>query len=665
MSQAKNNLENLAINTIRMLSVDMVEKANSGHPGLPMGAAAVGYTLWNKFLCHNPANPNWLGRDRFILSAGHGSAMLYSLLHLTGYKISINDLKNFRQWDSITPGHPEYHLTPGVETTTGPLGQGFATGVGMALAEQILANKYNKKGLKIFDYNIYGIVSDGDLMEGITAEAASYAGNLHLGKIIYLYDSNNISIEGDTNITFSDDTKKRFESYNWHVTKVKDGNNVNEIESAIKEAKKDSRPSLIIAKTYIGFGSPKKQNDASAHGSPLGAEEVKATRKNLDWPQKSFYIPSQVLNHFRESLKNGKKLENSWNKLFKNYQKQYPELAKELIDMQNGKLPKEWDTNMPDFISHENIATRSASGIILNSIADKLPNLVGGSADLGPSNMTYLEDKGDIIPGNTDILARNLHFGIREHAMSAILNGLALSKIIIPYGATFLVFADYMRAGIRISALMKLRTIYILTHDSIAVGEDGPTHEPIEQLMSLRAIPNLTVIRPADAIETSLAWKIAIENKNGPTALILSRQKLPVLNNIKNIDVQKGAYIINPEIKKPNIILIATGSEVSLAIEASVELSKKNIKVRVVSMPCWEKFESQSQEYKNNVLPPSIKARLSIEAGISLGWEKYVGDKGAIIGIDHFGASAPGDILMKKFGFSIGNVIKKSLEILN
>jgi len=665
MTKIKNNLENLAINTIRMLSVDMVEKANSGHPGLPMGAACMAYTLWSTFLRHNPSNPNWLNRDRFVLSAGHGSAMLYSLLHLTGYKVSMDDLKNFRQWRSITPGHPEYHLTPGVETTTGPLGQGFATGVGMALAQQILANKYNKKYFKIFDYNVYAIVSDGDLMEGVTAEAASYAGNLELGKLIYLYDSNNISIEGNTNITFTDDTKKRFESYNWHVTKVKDGNNASEIEAAIKESKKDTRPSLIIVKTHIGFGSPKKQDDSSSHGSPLGADEVKATRENLGWPQKDFYIPKQILNHFRNAINNGKKLEDSWNKLFKEYQKQYPKLAEELLEAQNNKLPKKWNANMPDFKSTQTIATRSASGVVLNSIVDDLPNLIGGSADLGPSNMTYLKDKSDIVHGNTDAQAKNLHFGIREHAMSAILNGLALSKIIIPYGATFLIFSDYMRAGIRMSALMNLRSIYVLTHDSIAVGEDGSTHEPIEQLMSLRAIPNLTVIRPADARETALAWKITIENKNNPTALILSRQKLPVLNEVKKIDVNKGGYIINTEIKKPDIILIATGSEVSLAIEASVELNKKNIRARVVSLPCWELFEKQSQSYKDYVLPRDIKARISIEAGISLGWEKYVGSEGTIIGIDHFGASAPGSILMEKFGFSVNNIVKKTLRILN
>ena len=664
MTKTNNNLENLAINTIRMLSVDMIEKANSGHPGLPMGAAALTYTLWHKFLRHSPTNSHWLNRDRFVLSAGHGSAMLYSLLHLTGYKVSMDDLKNFRQWGSITPGHPEYHHTPGVETTTGPLGQGFATGVGMALAERILANKYNKKGFKIFDYNTYGVVSDGDLMEGITAEAASYAGNLSLGKLIYLYDSNRISIEGSTDITFTDDTKKRFAAYNWHVAEVKDGNDVSEIEAAIKEAKADSRPSLIICKTHIGFGSPKKQDTAGSHGSPLGADEVTATRDNLGWEQKDFYTPKESLDHFRQAIDNGKKQEKNWNELFKNYSKEYSELAKELLDAQNEELPKDWNKNMPNFADTENIATRSASGIVLNSIADDLSNLIGGSADLAPSNMTYLKDKADIVAGTTDGAARNLHFGIREHAMSAILNGLALSKIIIPYGATFLVFADYMRSGMRSSALMGLRSIYVLTHDSIAVGEDGPTHEPIEHVMSLRAIPDLMVIRPADARETAQAWQIAIEKKDGPTALILSRQKLPVLNSVKKIDVKKGAYVINPELKNFDIILIATGSEVSLAINAGDELAKQNIKARIVSMPSWEIFDTQSQSYKDSVLPPNIKKRVSLEAGISLGWQKYVGDEGDIIGIDHFGASAPGDVLMDKFGFNVENVVKKSLKIL-
>lgn len=665
MTKGKNNLENLSINTIRMLSVDMVEKANSGHPGMPMGAAAMAYTLWTKFLRHNPTNPNWLNRDRFVLSAGHGSALLYSLLHLTGYKVTMDDLKNFRQWESNTPGHPEYDLTHGVETTTGPLGQGFATGVGMALAEQILSNRYNKKNYKIFDYNIYGIVSDGDLMEGISAEAASYAGALSLGKIIYLYDSNNISIEGSTDLTFCEDVEKRFDSYKWHVEKINNGNNVNAIEEKINKAKKDSRPSLIIINTHIGFGSPGKQDSASSHGSPLGADEVKATRDNLGWPEKSFYIPQQVLNHFRLAIDNGKKLENKWNKLFENYKKEYSKLAQELLKLEKGELPINWDKSLPDFTNTKEMATRNASGQVLNSIANTLPTLIGGSADLAPSNQTYLENKGDIIPGNKNKNARNLHFGIREHAMSAILNGLALSKIIIPYGATFLVFSDYMRSGIRMSSLMHLRAIYVLTHDSIAVGEDGPTHEPIEHIMSLRAIPNLTVIRPADAQETALAWKIAIENKKGPTALILTRQKIPAIKTPNKNLVKKGAYIVNPNIKKPDIILIATGSEVYLAVDAAWELQKKNIQARVVSMPCWELFETQDQNYKNQVLPPKINARIAIEAGLSLGWHKFVGLKGDIIGIDHFGASAPGDLLMEKFGFTTKNIIKQSLKILN
>jgi len=650
-----------------MLSVDMVEKAKSGHPGLPMGAAALAYVLWTQFLRHNPKNPNWLNRDRFVLSAGHGSALLYSLLHLTGYKVSLNDLKNFRQWGSITPGHPEYELTPGIETTTGPLGQGFATGVGMALAEYILASRYNKKGLKIIDYTIYGIVSDGDLMEGVSSEAASYAGTLGLGKIIYLYDSNKISIEGSTDLTFCENTAKRFEAYNWHVSKVKNGNDIDEIKKAIQEAKIDPRPSLIVCKTHIGFGSPNKQDSAKVHGSPLGEEEIQATRKNLGWPQKAFYIPAKALNNFRKIIQTGKEKESAWNKLFNKYQKQFTQQAQELINLQKGELPKNWEKQIPKFNPEDAMATRSASGKVLNAISDSLPTLIGGSADLAPSNNTNLENRDNIIPlVKPKQNLGNIHFGVREHAMAAILNGLALSEIIIPFGGTFLVFSDYMRGAMRLSALMHLRVIYVLTHDSVALGEDGPTHQPIEHLMALRAMPNLTVIRPADANETAAAWQIAITNTTGPTALVLTRQKLPIIkssNNPSFSNLKKGAYILNPEIKNPDIILIATGSEVSQAIQAGEKLAQTKIKARVVSMPSWELFEAQSQEYKDTILHPAVTNRVSIEAGITLGWERYVKQKDAIIGIDHFGESAPGEILIKKFGLTSQNIFNKSLKI--
>lgn len=666
------NLEELSINTIRMLSVDMVEKANSGHPGLPMGAAALAYTIWTKFLRHNPPNSDWLNRDRFVLSAGHGSALLYSLLHLTGYKVSLADLKNFRQWGSRTPGHPEYRHTDGVETTTGPLGQGFATGIGMALAQDILAKRYNRPGNKIIDYTIYGLVSDGDLMEGISSEAASYAGSLGLGKLIYLYDSNKISIEGSTDITFSDDVQKRFDSYNWHTETVQDGNNVAEITQAVKKAQADPRPSLIIAKTSIGFGSPGKQDSASAHGEPLGADEARLAKENLNWPLKSFYIPKQVQNFFKKRLAKGKTEEAKWNQKFKKYQKAHPQTAQELLAAYAGKLPPGWQKAIPEFEENKLIATRSASGEVLNSLAAVLPTLAGGSADLGPSNKTYLKNQGDIAPveyletqnQNPKKYARNIHFGVREHAMGAILNGLALSRILIPFGATFLVFSDYMRGAMRLSALMGIGAVYVFTHDSIAVGEDGPTHQPIEHLMSLRSIPGLTVIRPADARETALAWQASIQRRDSPSALILTRQNLPTLKGV-NQNALRGAYILNEEIKNPKILLIASGSEVSLALEASIELEKKNIQARVISMMSWEIFEEQDQEYKDRVLPPQIKKRVSIEAGITAGWEKYTGDEGASIGINRFGASAPGSLVMQKFGFNAENVVKQALKILN
>jgi transketolase len=664
----KNNLDSVCMNTIRLLSADMVEQAKSGHPGMPMGATGMAYVLWTKFLKHNPQNPEWVNRDRFVLSAGHGSALLYSLLHLTGYDLPMSELQKFRQFGSQTPGHPEYGHTIGVETTTGPLGQGFATGVGMALAEKIMAGRYNKAGFKIIDHYIYGIVSDGDLMEGVSSESASYAGNLGLGKLIYLYDSNRITIEGSTDLTFTENVEARFKAYNWQVLKVKEGNDLEGIEKALKEAKKDERPTLIIVKTQIGFGSPNKINTAEAHGSPLGEEELKKTRENLGWHNdEHFFVPDQVLKKFRKALETGKKEEDKWQKIFKEYQKKYAELAKELVDSPKGDLPKDLAKAMPSFaVDPKGISTRVASGQVINAIAPLLPNLIGGSADLGPSNNTTMKNFGDIVGGKKiDASCRNLHFGVREHAMGAVLNGLALSKNIIPYGGTFLIFSDYMRPAMRLSALMKLRVIYVFTHDSIGQGEDGPTHQPVEHLMSLRAMPNMTVIRPADASEVVVAWQVALENKTGPTALVLSRQNLPVIDRTVYSPadgLRKGAYVLNENIKNPKVILIATGSEVQLALEASIELSKKGVQVRVVSMPSFELFEKQSEEYKESVLPSTVKARVSIEAGATLGWCKYAGEKGRMIGLDHFGASAPGGVLMREFGFTVERVVGEVMK---
>jgi len=658
-------LDQLSINTIRFLAVDAVQKANSGHPGLPMGAAPMAYTLWTKFLRHNPKTPQWLNRDRFVLSAGHGSMLLYSLLHLTGYDMPLSQIKKFRQWNSKTPGHPEYDIKSGIETTTGPLGQGFGTGVGMAIAERFLANHYNKRGFKLFDYHIYGIVSDGDLMEGVSSETASMAGNLKLDKLIYLYDDNDISIEGSTDITFTEDVATRFKSYDWHVQKVSDGNNVKSIQNVIEKAKKDDRPSLIIIKTTIGFGSPNKAGTASAHGEALGETEVELTKKNLNWPKEpAFYIPQEALQHFRSAVDQGQILEKEWNEMFQEYRKKFPALAKELQTLKSGRLPVGWASKLPVYSARKDpVATRKTSGEVLNILAKALPNLIGGSADLEPSNKTYLKGKGDFSAKSANRETRNLHFGVREHGMAAILNGLALSKLIIPFGGTFLIFSDYMRPSIRLAALMGLRVVYVFTHDSIGLGEDGPTHQPIEQLMTLRAIPNMTVIRPADANETAWAWKAAIENKEGPTALCLTRQRLPIIDQktystAKN--VSKGAYILNSKVKNPDVILIATGSEVSLAMEAAEKLAPK-VNARVVSMPSWELFEKQPQNYKDKVLPPDMKSKLAIEAGVTQGWKQYADE---VIGIDIFGASAPGKVVMKKYGFSVTNITKKAREII-
>ncbi len=662
-------LDELCVNTIRMLSADCVEKANSGHPGMPMGAAAMAYVLWTRFLRHNPTNPTWADRDRFVLSAGHGSMLLYSLLHLTGYDLSLEELKNFRQWESKTPGHPEYPRTPGVETTTGPLGQGFGNGVGLAIAERFLAAHFNRPGHTIVDHYTYGIVSDGDLMEGVSHEAASLAGHLGLGKLIYLYDDNRISIEGGTEITFTEDRTARFLAYGWHVQKVEDGNNLNDVGEAIAKARKETdRPSLIAIKTHIGYGSPNKQDKAVAHGEPLGPQEIRLTKENLGWPlDPPFLIPDQVLGHFREALERGREMEGQWNLRLSSYKETYPELSIEWERWQKGELPEDWDKDIPPFPpDSKGPATRVTSGVVLNAIAKNLPNILGGSADLAPSNKTLINGTKDLQAGSYD--GRNLRFGVREHGMGSILNGIALHGGLIPYGGTFLVFSDYMRPAIRLAALMGLKVIYIFTHDSIGLGEDGPTHQPIEQLAGLRAIPNLTVIRPCDANETAEAWRVAVESGNGPLALALTRQGVPVLDRstfASATGLSKGAYILrDPKDRKPDVILIGTGSEVHIAVDAAGMLEEKGVGARVVSMPSWELFDRQPEEYRHQVLPPEIEARIAIEAGVPQGWGRYVGIRGEVIGVEHFGASAPFKILYERFGITPVRAADRALALL-
>jgi transketolase len=661
------DIDNLCINSIRFLAVDGVEKAKSGHPGLPLGASPMAYVIWDRFLRHNPKNPKWFNRDRFILSAGHGSMLLYSLLHLYGYNLPLSELKRFRQWGSKTPGHPEYGLTPGVEASTGPLGQGFSMGVGIAIAERFLGNCLNFTDHKIIDHYVYGIVSDGDLMEGVSSEAASLAGYLKLGKIIYLYDDNDISIEGDTGITFTEDVQKRFIAYGWQVQKVADGNDIQGIEKAIINAQKEEKkPSLIIVKTHIGYGSP-KQDSASAHGEPLGNEALIATKEKLGWPLKpDFYIPKKALEHFKEKGERGDNWEKEWNQLVDSYGKIYPDLKEEFDNAVNNKLPPDLLEYLPIFNPEDDpIATRAASGKVMNALVPKIPHqLTGGSGDLAPSTKTLLIGYGDF--GFHRACASNLHFGVREHAMGAIVNGMALHGGIIPYAATFLIFSDYMRPALRLAALMKIHSIFIFTHDSIGLGEDGPTHQPIEHLMSLRAIPGMTVIRPADANETSAAWGIAIQHK-GPVCLALTRQKLPILDSKANqmmVGTRRGAYIFAQDKSgKPDLILIGTGSEVHLAIEAMYKLLEKGVNARVVSMPSWELFEKQTKNYKETVLPNNVP-KLAIEAGSTLGWCKYVGLNGGVIGIDRFGASAPGKVALEKLGFNVDNVVLKALQLI-
>jgi transketolase len=660
-------LQDLSINTIRFLAADAVEKAKSGHPGTPMGLAPLGYILWKRFLKHNPKNPKWPDRDRFVLSAGHASMLLYSLLYLTGYDLTLEDIKQFRQWGSRTPGHPEYGHTPGVETTTGPLGQGFANSVGMAMAERHLAVYFNREGHKIVDHHTYCIASDGDMMEGVSSEAASLAGNLGLGKLVCFYDNNHITIEGSTSLAFFvEDVKKRFEAYGWQVLEERDGTDIETIAKLISQAKaEEKKPTLIIVRTHIGYGSP-KQDTAEAHGSPLGAEDLKLAKQKLDWPlEPSFDVPEDVLNHFREALEKGEKAETEWNTRFETYNKEYPEFGRQWHDFMEGKLPEGWDKDLPVFDPREGeMATRSASGKVLNALATKIPNLFGGSADLAPSTDTYLKGWGDFLKDNYQ--GRNLHFGVREHAMGAILNGLTLHGGLISFGATFLIFSDYMRPPIRLAALMNIPTIFVYTHDSIGLGEDGPTHQPVEQLIALRAIPNITVIRPADANETREAWNFALANRRGPVVLVLTRQKVPVIDqqkfeSAKNLD--KGAYTLSGT-KTPQLILIATGSEVSLALAAQEKLAEKNISAEVVSMPSCELFNAQPKEYKDIVLSPLIKKRLVIEAASPKGWKDYVGLEGGIIGITRFGASAPGPVVMQKLGFSVENVVDHALALI-
>jgi len=692
-TQPNAELDQLCINTIRTLSLDAVQKAESGHPGLPLGMAPTAYVLWTRYLRHNPQNPKWPNRDRFLLSAGHGSMLLYSLLHLTGYELPLDELKNFRQWESLTPGHPEYGLTPGVELTTGPLGQGFANGVGMAIGAAHLAAKFNQTDFPIIDHYVYSIVSDGDLMEGVASEAASLAGHLKLGKLIYFYDDNRVTIEGFTDLAFTENVPARFEAYGWHTLRVEDGNNLDEIDRAIRDAQSvGSRPTLISVRTTIGYGMP-TAGTRKAHSDAPGEEAVRETKKHLNWPEdKTFFIPDEALNHFREAVTRGVQEETEWNELVKKYEEKHAESGAAWRTTMSGDLPENWEDHLPKFDdATKPMATRQASGEVINAIAPVMPMLFGGSADLAPSNNTDIKDGGSFEPDSYD--GRILHFGVREHAMGAALSGISLNGGLIPYGGTFMCFSDYMKPAIRLAALSEVQVIYIFTHDSIGLGEDGPTHQPIEQLAGLRAIPRLFVIRPADAHETREAWRIAIERRKLPTALVLTRQKLPVIDRTTYAaasGVQRGAYILaeaesvnsgkagnsalnndavasnkgNASSVTPELILIATGSEVSLALAAREQLQQAGIPTRVVSMPCCELFNEQPDEYRNEVLPPSVTARLAIEAAARLGWDRYTGTHGDVLCLDRFGASAPGDTAMRELGFTPENVVKRARALL-
>lgn len=658
-------IDQVAVNTLRFLSIDEVEKAKSGHPGFPLGTAPLMYTVWDRFMNYNPKDPNWFNRDRFILSPGHGSALYYAMLHLAGYDVSIEQLKNFRQWGSITPGHPEYGVTPGVDASTGPLGHGFAMGVGFAIAETMLAAKYNKPGFEVVNHYTYGLTSDGDQMEGVASEAASLAGTLGLGKLIYLYDDNHITIEGDTEIAFREDVGKRFEAYGWQVLRVADSEDIDALENAIKEAKADTEhPSLIIVRTHIGYGSP-KQDNASCHGEPLGAEGVAKTKEAADWPVgQSFYVPVTVRKHFDDKLAACAEKQAAWEALLADYKVVYPELGRELEERIKGDVLVSRSDLEAVFSDIEGISTREAGGEVLQKLSMQLPQLVGGSADLGPSNKTVMKTCGYY--SKDDRTGRNIHFGVREHAMGKALNGIALHGGFIPFGGTFLVFADFMRPAVRMAALMGLRSIFVFTHDSIAVGEDGPTHQPVEHAMSLRVIPNLCVIRPADALETAMAWQTACLNQHKPTALLLSRQKLPVLHKYAAVihdNAGKGAYVLDAGQGEAKAVIIATGSEVHLALEAQAKLAEEGICVSVVSMPSWDMFEMQSEEYKKSVLPEGLP-KVAVEAGVTLGWSRYTGSEDNVIGINKFGASAPGGTVMKEYGFTAENVAAKVKSLL-
>jgi len=677
MKEDEIQLAELSINTIRFLAVDAIQNVGSGHPGLPMGSAAMAYVLWMRHLKHNPANPRWVDRDRFVLSAGHGSMLLYALLHLTGYDLSLEDIKKFRQWGSKAPGHPEYGNTPGVEVTTGPLGQGISNAVGMAIAEASLSARYNESDRTIIDHNTYVIASDGDLMEGVSAEACSLAGHLGLGKLIVLYDDNRISLAGSTSLSFSEDVGKRFEAYGWHVQHIADGNDTEAIDNALSEAKRDlTRPSIICVRTIIGYGSPNKEGTYTCHGSPLGPEEIVAAKKNLGWPEKEeFFIPEEVKKHMLGSLEAGKKSESEWQVRFNEYEAAYHDRALEFERIMEGRLPDDWDSELPDFEADEKgISTRKASEAVLQSLAVKIPELIGGTADLNPSTLAWVKGYGDFQPPASEgqdrqgavgdewsYKGRNIHFGVREHAMGAIASGMALHGGIIPFTGTFFTFSDYMRPPIRLAALMGLRVIYVFSHDSIGVGEDGPTHQPVEHLMSLRNIPNLTVLRPGDAGETVEAWRFALENSKGPTALVLTRQNLPVFDRAQVSPAEglrRGGYILwESEGGDPSLILIGTGSELYIALEAARVLDDEGLSVRVVSLPSWEAFDTESEDYRESVLPSSVKARVAVEAGIKTGWEHYVGIEGAVIGMDGFGASAPASVLFEKFGITSENVL--------
>jgi transketolase len=673
-SDRRPELDQLCVNTIRTLALDAVQKAKSGHPGLPLGAAPMAYVLWTEFMRYNPQNPKWANRDRFLLSAGHGCMLLYALLYLTGYDLSLDQIKNFRQWGSQTPGHPEHGLAPGIEVTTGPLGQGFANGVGMAMGAAHLAARFNKDDFPLIDHYVYAIVSDGDLMEGVASEAASLAGHLKLGKLIYLYDDNNVTIEGFTKLAFSEDVPKRFQAYGWHTSTVEDGNDLNAIEAAIRDAQSVDRPSLISVKTTIGYGMP-TAGTRKAHSDPPGEEAVRETKRHLGWPEdKQFFVPEEALANFREALDRGARQENDWNELVKRYTEKNAESGKVWAQTMSGELPGDWEKHLPSFEDAEPVATRVASGKVINALAPHLPMLIGGSADLGVSNNTDIKDSGDFEAGSYD--GRIIHFGVREHAMGATLTGMSLNGGLIPFGGTFMCFSDYMRPSIRLACLSEVQVIYVFTHDSVGLGEDGPTHQPVEHLAALRAIPHLFVVRPADVHEVREAWRLAILRRDAPTALALTRQKVPLIDRKTYAPAEglrRGGYILaeaantgtGSDRATPQLILIATGSEVSLALDAREQLEKDGIPTRVVSMPCIELFEQQSQEYRDEVLRPSVSARLAIEAGVRQGWDRYVGPAGDVICLDRFGASAPGEVALRNLGFNVDNVLARARKLLD